>query len=273
MTAFISISSCILVMGLLLLYRMYKEAFSNQINIIDIELKRLPQALHESVILFITDIHRRELPEDVLLDLKGQVDWVLLGGDMMEKDVPLSRVENNIRILSQIAPVYAVHGNHDYKADVRGLDSILKKLGVILLLNSNVKLEKGGSYIWLTGLDYPQNLKRTYPALPKLARNEVNQCRIVLVHDPAWYNRYAIQPVDLTLAGHTHGGQIVVPFIGSIHLDKGYRGFSSGLYQRDQPHSQVKNAQVFISRGFGYRHVPLRLRCPAEMNLMKLRCN
>ncbi|WP_438351299.1 metallophosphoesterase [Paenibacillus sp. FA6] len=271
MTAFIWASGCVAVIGLFLVCYMYNEAVRNHIIPIEIGMSRLPSSFDGSVILFITDIHRRNLPRDLLMALKGQVDWILLGGDMMEKNVPLSRVERNMRLLSSVAPVYAVHGNHDYKADVLSLDSILIQCGVELLINKNVRLEKNGSHIWLTGVDYPHIRKRSYSTLPKLPSTEANTCRLVLVHDPAWINRYSTKPADLTLAGHTHGGQIDLPFFGPVHLDKHYRDLPSGTFQWEQPNALIKTATIFISRGFGYRHLPLRFRCPAEINLITLR--
>ena len=271
MTALIWVLSCVALVTFFLICKMYNEAIRKQLIPVEIEMNRLPNSFNGSVILFITDIHRRNLPENLLMTLKGQVDWIFLGGDMMEKGVPLSRVERNMRLLSSIAPVYAVHGNHDYKADVLSLDRILTQCGVELLINRNVKLERNGSHIWLTGVDYPRVRKRSYPALPKLPSIEANTCRLVLVHDPAWISRYSTKPADLTLSGHTHGGQIVFPFFGPIHLDKCYRNVPSGFFQWQQPSALIKTATIFISRGFGYRHLPLRFRCPAEMNLITLR--
>lgn len=271
MSALIWGSGCVIVAGLSLTGRMINEAFRKIVNPMELQIDRLPSSFDRSRILLITDIHRRKLPRRRILSLKGQVDWVFLAGDIMEKNVPMNRVERNMNLLSLVAPVYAVHGNHDYKAKTSTLDAVLGQCGVELLMNRNVKLDKNGDHIWLTGMDYPPIRKRSYPALPKLSAEEMEICRIVLVHDPAWINRYSVKPADLTLAGHTHGGQVVLPLIGPIYLDKGYRSIACGLLQWEQPNSLVKTAKMFVSRGFGYRHLPLRLRCPAEMHLITLR--
>ncbi len=271
MTALIWTSGCFAVAAISLIGRMIIEALRNKVMPIEIEMDRLPCSFDGSRILLITDIHRRKLPKHLLTSLKGQVDWVFLGGDMTEKNVPMSRVENNMKLLRRVAPVYAVHGNHDYEAKTASLDYILEQCDVELLMNRNVRLDKDGAHVWLTGMDYPPFRKRSYPALPKLPVHEMETCRIVLVHDPAWINRYSIKPADLTLSGHTHGGQINLPFFGLIQLDKEYHNIACGLFQWKQPHALVKTARMLVSRGFGYRHLPLRLRCPAEMHLITLR--
>ncbi|AOZ91395.1 metallophosphoesterase [Paenibacillus crassostreae] len=274
MTALIwLLSGCVTLAAVILLYWMIHEALRVVINPVEFKLSRLPRSFDGSRILFITDIHRRHLPKELLMSLKGQVDWVLLGGDIMEKNVPLSRVERNMRLLSSVAPVYAVHGNHDYKADIVSLDQILRLCDVNLLMNQNVKLEKNGSFIWLTGMDYSNIRLKKYSPLPKLPNSEMDVCRLVLVHDPAWINRFSTKPADLVLAGHTHGGQIIFPWIGPIHLDKCYRDIASGLVEWEQEDTLITRSRLFVSRGFGYRHLPLRFRCPAEMNLITLRSN
>ncbi|OAB32643.1 hypothetical protein PMSD_16855 [Paenibacillus macquariensis subsp. defensor] len=273
MSALIWVSASVAVVGISLICKMINEALRNKVSPIEIKMDRLPTSFDGSRILLITDIHRRKLPETLLMALHGQVDWVFLAGDIMEKNVPLGRVENNMKLLRRVAPVYAVHGNHDYKAKTSSLDNILEQYDIELLMNSNVRLDKNGDHVWLTGMDYPPFRKRSYPALPKLPTNEMETSRIVLVHDPAWVNRYSVKPADLILAGHTHGGQINLPFFGLISLDKEYHHIACGLFQWNQPNAVVKTATMLVSRGFGYRHLPLRLRCPAEMHLITLRAS
>jgi len=273
MSALIWVSASVAVVGISLICKMINEALRNKVSPIEIKMDRLPTSFDGSRILLITDIHRRKLPESLLMALHGQVDWVFLAGDIMEKNVPMGRVEANMKLLRRVAPVYAVHGNHDYKAKISSLDNMLEQCDIELLMNSNVRLDKNGDHVWLTGMDYPPFRKRSYPALPKLPVHEMETCRIVLVHDPAWVNRYSVKPADLTLAGHTHGGQINLPFFGLISLDKEYHHIACGLFQWNQPNAVVKTATMLVSRGFGYRHLPLRLRCPAEMHLITLRAS
>lgn len=266
----ILITVTVLGMGLLS-WMIYEATRHNTIAPIDVELDRLPASFDGCTILLISDIHRRTLPRDLLLSMQGTVNWVFLGGDIMEKNVPLSKVEQNIQSVKSVAPVYAVHGNHDHDAGVAKLDDLLHRYNITLLQNDNISLENNGEQVWLTGMDYPHVYKHAYPALPRLPEDELDRCRIVLVHDPAWITRYSTLPADLVLSGHTHGGQIILPIIGAPQLNGFYQQYAHGLFKWKQPYAIVKTAQMFVSRGFGYRHVPLRFRCPAEMNLITLR--
>lgn len=271
MIALIWASLFVVVVGLTLILRMINEALRKRITPLELVLDRLPSSFDGSKILLITDIHRRRLPKRLIMSQVDQVDWVFLAGDIMEKNVPIKRVKSNMSLLRLVAPVFAVHGNHDYKANTANLDRVLEQCDVRLLMNSNVKLYKNGAHVWLTGMDYPPHRKRSYPSLPKLPAHEMGTCRMVLVHDPAWINRYSVKPADLILAGHTHGGQIILPLVGPVHLDKEYRNIACGLFQWKQPNALIKRATMFVSRGFGYRHLPLRFRCPSEMHLIILR--
>lgn len=250
---------------------MLLEAARKDIRPMTLTLSRLPEAFDGCNVLLVTDIHRRVLPERELRALAGQVDYVFLGGDITEKEVPLSRVEQNVQLLRSLAPVYAVYGNHDYKTNIQELGGLLSKSGVQVLKDQNVILEKDGAKICLTGVDYVDVKKRRYPRLKAMPREMHDCCRIVLVHDPIWIKGYADLPADLILAGHTHGGQIVVPFLPRLLVDPFYLTYRSGLFERDQPQAKVKHAKLFISRGIGTRRVPLRFRCPAEMHLITLR--
>lgn len=108
---------------------MLAGAFRSRLDETDIELESLPEPFDGYRILLVTDIHRRSLPQGMLSGLKGKVDLVLVGGDMTEKGSPLQRLQANMALLSSIGPVYAVHGNHDYKAEIQEVDRILEKTG------------------------------------------------------------------------------------------------------------------------------------------------
>src|SRR5262249_50875410 len=139
-------------------------------------------------LLFISDVHRRVIPMAMIEAVQeaGGAELVLIGGDMRERSVPASRIRENIRRLSQIAPLYIVHGNHDYDDDIRPYEVLLAEERVRLLANESVVLEKrGGSRIRLAGVDDP----RTFRDKPRLALADYEDGRgtlftILLAHDP-----------------------------------------------------------------------------------------
>ncbi|BCG59949.1 metallophosphoesterase [Paenibacillus sp. URB8-2] len=251
---------------------MLAGAFRSRLDETDIELESLPEPFDGYRILLVTDIHRRSLPQGMLSGLKGKVDLVLVGGDMTEKGSPLQRLQANMALLSSIGPVYAVHGNHDYKAEIQEVDRILEKNGVRLLADENIPLKKGGTELWLTGVDYPRTGgKVAYAPLPGMPPGKEKECRMILVHDPMWLLKRETVPADLILSGHTHGGQVVLPFIGRRHVEAFYHTYSAGMFLWPKGDGTGKKAKLLISRGFGTAHLPLRWRSPAELNVLTLR--
>lgn len=259
--------------GAVMAAAMVAAAFRNRLVSQDILLERLPAAFDGYRILFITDTHRRRLPGDLLLPLQGKVDAVFLGGDLTEKGSPIERLLENMTLAASIAPVYAVHGNHDYRANISLADNIIRGSGARLLVDENVMLERDGAEVILTGVDFPRKGgKRAYGPLPALAEAAADACRIILVHDPLWLSMQEEVPADLMLAGHTHGGQIVLPFIGQRHTDPFYRKYLAGMYEIPRPQgSGMPPLKLLISRGFGTAHLPLRWGSPAELHVLTLR--
>ena len=251
---------------------MVVSAFKKTIITEEIIVNSLPSAFDGFRILFITDIHRRRLPSALLLPLKGKVDAVFLGGDITEKNSPLNRLIDNMDLVTSIAPTYVVHGNHDYRANITLVDNIIRGSGATLLMDQNVAIERDGSLLWLTGVDYPKKEdNKSYSPLPPIKGDTADTCRIILVHDPLWLSKRQSVPADLVLAGHTHGGQIILPFIGKKHVESFYHHFDAGMFQWPKGDGSKGFAKVFISRGFGTAHLPLRYGSPAEMHVLTLR--
>ncbi|NQX44841.1 metallophosphoesterase family protein [Paenibacillus tritici] len=258
------------VMGIL----MVAAAFKKQIIAEDIVLERLPAAFDGFRILFITDIHRRRLPEDMLNPLRGKVDAVLLGGDLTEKGSPIERLLDNLTLAASIAPVYAVHGNHDYRANITLVDRMIRGSGAMLLEDENHSMERAGARLILTGVDFPRKGgKMAYSSLPGVSEEDAGAFRMILVHDPLWLSRQQEVPADLILAGHTHGGQVVLPLLRNRHTDEFYRKYNAGMYEIPRAgESALPPLKMLISRGYGTAHLPLRWGSPAEMHVLTLRC-
>lgn len=252
---------------------MVAAAFRSRLVSQDIQLERLPAAFDGYRILFITDTHRRRLPENLLLPLQGKVDAVFLGGDLTEKGSPIDRLLENMTLAASIAPAYAVHGNHDYRAKISLVDNIIRGSGARLLVDENVILEREGAEVILTGVDFPpKGGKKAYGPLPAVTEAAADACRIILVHDPLWLSMQEEVPADLILAGHTHGGQVVLPLLGQRHTDPFYRKYIAGRYEIPRTKgSGMPPLKLLISRGFGTAHLPLRWGSPAEMHVLTLR--
>ncbi|WP_289371450.1 metallophosphoesterase [Paenibacillus silvae] len=247
-----------------LLLHMWLQARAYDLIQDDVELINLPAAFDGATILYVSDTHKRLLRTTDFEKWKGKADWVLIGGDIAEEGVPWSIVRHNMNLLSRIAPAFAVYGNHDKKAGTAHLKRILDDSNVLLLQDRAVYLQKGSDQLRLIGLDYRSKQSK------ELLRNQGHdECTIVLIHDPLEALRLEVH-ADLVLSGHTHGGQLVLPWFGPIFLNRAYRKVSSGWFSLKRHKLDSRNGKMLVSKGFGTNHLPLRLGCPAEVHLITL---
>ncbi|MGU3566141.1 metallophosphoesterase [Paenibacillus sp. D51F] len=275
-------------LGAMLIRRMMAEAASSRIAAETVALERLPEALEGYRILYMSDIHRRSLNEDVLRQARdsGGADLVLIGGDMREKGVPLNRVEDNMRLLARIAPVYAVFGNHDHDEDIDSLAKLLERCGVTVLVNRYVWVQDGAAAPFkLAGVDDPRLGKdRLQAALgTPLETAEVkadswpdDPFTILLAHDPIIAHRNPSIEADLVLSGHTHGGQIILPLIGPAMRTASVRRFRSGWFDlagwcgKGQDKNGPERVRMLVSPGYGTSKAPIRWNCPPVIHLLSL---
>lgn len=260
---------------------MVGEAFRVRLRREEVALPRLPAAFDGFRIFFISDIHRRIVkPLVSLLHAEGEgADLVLVGGDLTERGVPAERVRANVRLLAGIAPVYAVYGNHDYDEDAESLAALLREERVTLLRNESRLIERGGQSIRLAGVDDPStgrdNVRAAFRTAPGRSRpGRQPSFTILLAHDPLIVERMSAEDIrrtDLILAGHTHGGQIVLPLIGP--LARGHLRYLRGWRKlpRQKTTGGVDRPRLFVSCGYGTAHLPLRFKAPAEAHLFTLR--
>ncbi|UNK20491.1 metallophosphoesterase [Paenibacillus sp. N3/727] len=241
-------------------YRVWKETVGSDM---------LPASFQNYRILFMSDIHRRKLSAKRLQTLNLKPDCILLGGDITEKGVPWNRVRHNLEVLSRIAPVYAVLGNHDLKAGRQSIEELLNDTGTSLLKDRTLMLDKNGESIALSGIMQPATRKHPYSSFKGCPKK--GQYHIILVHDPIWIQEKTNISANLILSGHTHGGQIILPLLGAVRLEGFYKKYSAGWYNFPSTASSLhSNVRLLISRGFGTSHIPFRLGCPSEFHLITL---
>lgn len=165
--------------------------------------------------------------------------------------------------------IYAVLGNHDVQVSAKQVSTALSDNGIIVLRNSYIPIERGHSRIWLAGLDDPV-AGNPVPdlAIPPAIRNRPGEPIILLCHAPDFARTLSTLPagqaVSFMLSGHTHGGQIRMPFFGPFVLPPGGRLYPEGSYR-------VGHTQLYVNRGLGTVGVPFRFDCPPEITLHTLR--
>ena len=253
----------------------------NHIQIIErtLGLDHLPDALDGLRITHLTDMHIGSLVKPDRLPgiveatnaLKGDV--IAVTGDFV--DLSLSVLDEVVAAMAQLtAPlgVYFVPGNHDYLDNGPKLISAFKAAKLNMLMNETITLEHREQRIVIAGIDYPHKTREmktfVHEALHQAPRRRKEDLRILLSHHPNAFDAAHAHHIDLTLAGHTHGGQLVFTNArgkkGSIGLGSFAHRYPRGLYQRG-------NAYLYVNSGVG-SWFPLRVNCPAEIACLTLRC-
>lgn len=236
--------------------KMLKEAFSNKVVKQEVLFKNFPDTFGRLAIFFISDIHRRNVSEKVINEVSGHVDLVIIGGDLMEKGVPIRRVRNNLTKLRSLGPVYFVWGNNDDEDGDQQLERLFQECQVKALDNTAVIFEsEKGEKISLLGVD---DLSRNRDRLDlALLAAEQDSFKILACHYPQIIDKILPEnEISLVLSGHTHGGQ--------IHI-LGYSPFKRGAITKRH------HTTILISNGYGTTSVPLRLGAPAECHFLVLK--
>jgi predicted MPP superfamily phosphohydrolase len=213
-------------------------------------------------IAHLTDLHvvhdgRRERRVVAILK-QEQPDVVVITGDSVGAGLHYDRVHKVLSAIAATRPplgVWLVRGNWENWHPVRHEREFYRSAGIHFLLNRGVLLRPG---VWLAGLDDPwsghANFERAMEGAPAGAY------AIVLFHSPAYFDEIAGR-FDLALAGHTHGGQVHLPFIRPFWLPGGTGRYLEGWYR-------MRGSRMYVSRGVGWSHLPIRLNCPPEISMI-----
>ncbi|GGI83927.1 metallophosphoesterase [Deinococcus wulumuqiensis] len=213
--------------------------------------------------------------------LAQRPDLILLGGDLVDRRFagaqgsrPLGALLAELGRLRAPLGVYAVWGNHDYGSFGRygtrrlgppvtdwaarreALRLALERQGVTVLLNGGRPLRDD---LWLGGVD---DLWLGEPDVAAALRGAGRRATVLLSHNPDVLLQLPAQP-GLTLSGHTHGGQVRLPWVGALQVPADPR-FTAGWVQGPQ------GAPAYVSRGLGMSGLPFRNLCKPEITLLTL---
>ncbi|WP_187143755.1 metallophosphoesterase [Bacillus tuaregi] len=244
-----------ILLGVCLLFYMYKEAFADKVVYHQLEFSSFPESFGKVRLFFISDIHRRRITENLMEQVQGKVDIVIIGGDITEKGVPMERVKENLLQLKRLGQVIFIWGNNDYEVDVAYLNSLFLNLDIKVLVNQSIPFEDGkGNRFFILGVD---DLSTNQADIDQaLINTDKESFKILISHNPEISRKLrSDQGIQLMLSGHTHGGQ--------IHL----LGFS--LYEKGALKIEP-NRTTLISNGYGTTGVPLRLGAKAETHILTI---
>jgi hypothetical protein len=248
----------------------------------DIRIAGLPDAFEGMTIAQLSDIHLDEYTEPFLLREavdhinRMQPDMVLLTGDyvsaeLLPQKTTIGAAWQCASMLSSIKcpQKYAILGNHDIMAGGDAIAEAITSHDIPVLRNGYLPIERGGSRIWLAGIDDPV-LGKPNPdlAIPVSIRDVHREPVILMCHAPDFVDELVDLPVSqsiaLVLSGHTHGGQVRIPFLGAMHLPPGGRKYIEGWFG-------FGSMQLYVNRGIGAVGLPFRFNCRPEITLFHLR--
>jgi len=247
-----------------------------EVNTYTVESDKLPAAFHGFRIAQVSDLHNAELGKDnakLLAALRESApDIIVITGDMIssgDTDVEIALAFAKEAV--SIAPCYYVTGNHEARsAAYPALKKGLLEVGVTLLEDARVELEREGDTITLIGVNDPSRsagneadtMRRT---LSRLTETDPAHYAVLLSHRPELMDVYAECGVDLVFSGHAHGGQVRLPLVGGLAApNQGlFPRYDGGIYTQG-------DTRMAVSRGVGNSIIPVRIGNRPEVVVVEL---
>ncbi len=209
----------------------------------------------------LSDIHMKEYSrkeKDILKSIASyKPDFIVLTGDLVS---PRSKIEDVIAFLKDlksVSPVIVVSGNWEIW-ELPKLEELemYKKADVLYLANKSYLVDNELCFLGLDDIEGSPSLSEA------LIGCENSLFKLALFHSPEWFDQVLGEAFHLGLAGHTHGGQIRLPFFTPI-TPPGSANYISGLYKK-------KNMQMYVSRGLGQSIIPARFFARPEIVFIEL---
>lgn len=272
----------ILIICSILLYSRYISTSGLTIREYKVINEKITDNFHGLKIIHISDIHygttidKKELSNIVSKINDLHPDIVVLTGDLLDENVesPENYEKELIEILSKIETSigkYSISGNHDYKFE--NFNNIIEQSGFINLDNNYDKIYKNGNnYILISGIStslhgdktIEEKLENTTSLLNSIPEEEKNNIyKILLTHEPDIIDNISSIEFDLVLAGHSHNGQVRLPFIGAIKKVE----LAEKYYDA---HYTINNTELYISGGLGTSVIKFRFFNRPSINLYRI---
>lgn len=257
--------------GLWLVLHFHPRAEDVEITRLDIPIRGLPESFDGYQILHVSDLHAgsfvrvREVARRLAVAASLQPDLVVFTGDLASAAV--GAADGAAEILSRTARgdgILAVLGNHDVWVGEAAVRAALERRGVRVLVNDHAAVSRGQHRLYFAGVNDAAYTERDDLAAA-LAGIPEEATVILLSHAPVIVRQPLARRAALVLSGHTHGGQIVLPYLGALYVPSELgRRYAFGLHR-------LNGQWLFITRGLGEIFPPLRIGCPPEIALLTLR--
>jgi uncharacterized protein len=238
---------------------------------IQVSFANLPSAFDGFQLLHLSDLHIdgiQGLPEaviDVISELTPDL-CVMTGDYRFDIEGSCERAQAGMRpiveCISAKCDILGILGNHDPSE----MAYALEEMGVRVLINDASEVERNHASISIIGIDDPYDYKCD-DLESALAPVPTDRFKILLAHAPERYAQAAEKGIHLYLCGHTHAGQVRIPWIGPVIRNSVCpRSYSHGYWRHKGMHG-------YTSAGIGCSMLPVRFNCPPEIVLIELRAN
>jgi hypothetical protein len=249
----------------------FATARDYQVRRIPLHFPNLPAELEGFTIAHVSDIHSgiymsrpdMEYIFDIVNRLHPQV--AVLTGDLVDtNDTEIPPLHEALKMLRAERGAYAVLGNHDHFATGDRVADAVQQSGLTVLRNAHQTLAVDGARLSFVGIDDPSP-RRNFADVPKaLAGLDPESFKVMLVHQPRLWPDAKRAGMDLTLVGHTHGGQIGMEMMGMQLYPVRW------VYDHPMGHFIEEGKQLYVNVGVGMVGAPIRLVRP-EIALIELR--
>lgn len=266
----------ILFIGLLLIYSRYVEPSILVTKEYSINTKKIDTSFDGLKIVHFSDLHYlRVTDKEYTKKIVDEInlinpDIVFFTGDLIDKDYKLKDKDKNdlISLLDQINAKYskyAIIGNRDYVKDEDLLKDIYNNSNFILLQNNYDIITNNNDKLFIGGLDtYSYKKADINKTMEYFKDNEDINYKIILVHEPDYADIITKDyKVNLILSGHSHNGQINIPFAKEIFLPNGSKKYYGNYYKID-------NTKLYVSSGIGFSRINFRFLNPPSINFYRI---
>lgn len=260
----------LLIIGILFIYARYLGTSNLVIKEYSIINEKIPLNFHGLKIVQFSDLHYgTTIKEEELKNVINKInelnpDIIFFTGDLIDNSYKISEDEEKLitEELNKLEPnigIYAVRGNHDINDN---FENIIKNTYIELLNNQNKLLyfDNSSTPIMLIALD--DNLKGTQNIDNAFNFEDNDYYKILITHEPDDYDKLP-KNVNLFLAGHSHLGQVRLPFIGSVYNMEGAKKYKEEKYEIDE-------TNLFISGGLGTTKIKYRFLDKPSINFFRL---
>ena len=235
---------------------------------VDVPIRGLPAPLQGFTIAQLSDFHvgphvkAEDVHRAVEMANKLGPDLVVLTGDYVSESAQHSAAcAGELAALKAEHGVHAILGNHDFWTDAAVVAANLRQVGLDVLRNEHRRLEVGDTILWLVGIEDvwsgKPDLGAALDGVPQKATT------VLLVHEPDFADQVTRHNISLQLSGHSHGGQVRLPFVGAPILPYLAHKYPYGL-------RRIGEMWLYTNRGIGLVAPPVRFLCRPEITLLRL---